>query len=79
MSRYYKHGNGRIQMRQNNGRFRKSTLADLNAGVIVCPKCQRFNPWELYTFDRSSGFVEKKRNDPPTVCHACGASLKQEE
>ena len=45
----YKHKNGRIQHRERNGKFRKTTLSDLGIPEkeinknqkMICPKCRK--------------------------------------
>ena len=53
----------RYQARKSNGRFTPNTFENtFGLSVIVCPACQRFNPYPAYT-------------RKPEVCHNCGASL----
>lgn len=67
----YKHGNGRLQMRSGNGQFRQSDLSDLGLGSAICPNCGAINAYKLYEYRRDGGFVERVRNEPPTVCESC--------
>lgn len=65
MSRAYRHGNGRIQLRSGGGRFRDATLADVGLEVDVCQACRGVNPRQLGA-------------PPPEVCDHCGAVFVRE-
>lgn len=73
---FYKNGKY-LQQRAGNGRFQHATTESLfGLSVAICPHCGALNPYDTYVYDRSSGFVERKRNDPPSQCGSCGKLLE---
>ena len=63
MPRPYKAKNKRIQMRSRNGRFRRTTAADL--GIGVCPVCNHLTR-QVYDGDENDPFP-----DPRKFRHRC--------
>lgn len=62
MPRPYKARNKRIIMRAQNGRFRKTTVAD--AGIVVCPQC---NHIMTKRYPESGRFI-----NPAAIKYVCG-------
>ena len=57
---YYKHSNGRIQMRGGGGRFRRSTLADIGMGVCPTPGCRHLTR-SFYDGDENEEFLDPRK------------------
>lgn len=65
MSRAYKHGNGRIQVRARGGRFRDATLVDVGLDGDVCEGCRAIT-------------LRQFGAPPPELCEHCGAVFVRE-
>jgi len=54
----------RLYSRQDNGRFRRATLANtFGLSAPSCPQCGRLNPHSIH-------------EPAPGNCHACGAPMR---
>ena len=80
MGRITRSYNASRQLRSGNGKFREFSFEkDLDIGIIVCPDCGTINTWSIHTFEVVNGFVDPRRNPPPTNCYSCGALLKEDD
>ena len=71
----YKNGK-HLQRRGIGGQFERTTLQNtFNLDTFICSHCNHFNPYEIYTYKRDNGFVERIRNEPPERCTNCGHVL----
>lgn len=74
----YKHTNGRLQLRNSGGRFKRAELADFNTGVVICPECGDLNPYEAVSYvPQARGFVLPQHNPKPRICRNCGKPLDE--
>ncbi len=65
----------RRYFRQSHGRFRQAQHQDFGHRILVCPVCQRFNPFGPYDGGPMTDPRDVWTKNRPATCHACGADL----